>query len=88
MPSMMNSQEIGRAMNVLQGVILLATVAGVFMSIGAATKLLEHNSASIDELKGITTDLVKSQVLSAANDQQHGRMLEDLSRRIDRLEEN
>lgn len=83
----MSQQQVSRAMNLLQGVILLATVAGVFMSIGAARNLLERNSQSIDELKGITTDLVKSQVLSAANDQQHTRDLASLSLRIQRLEE-
>ena len=83
----MSQPDFNRTMNLLQGIILLATVAGVFMSIGAAKNLLERNSQSIDELKGITTDLVKSQVLSAANDQQHTRDLASLSLRIERLED-
>jgi hypothetical protein len=82
----MSQGQINRAFNLLQGFILLATVAGVFMSIGAAKSLLEHNSQSIDDLKSITTDLVKSQVLSSSNDQQHQRILDDLTKRLDRLE--
>lgn len=82
----MSQADFNRTMNLLQGIILLATVAGVFMSIGAAKNLLERNSQSIDELKGITTDLVKSQVLSAANDQQHTKDLQSLALRIERLE--
>ena len=82
----MSQAEINKAVNLFQAVILFATVAGVFMSIGAARNLLDQNSRSIDDLKGITTDLVKSQVLSSSNDQQHQRMLDDISRRLDRLE--
>jgi hypothetical protein len=83
----MSQAEINKAFNLLQGFILLATVAGVFMSIGAARNLLDQNSRSIDDLKGITADLVKSQVLSASNDQQHEKMLDDIVERLNRLEQ-
>ena len=68
----------------------VATVAKHFPGHGGSDRLPDEEVAtvdkSIDELKGITTDLVKSQVLSAANDQQHTRDLESLSMRIERLE--
>ena len=83
----MNQPDASKILGLLQAFILLATVAGVFMSIGSARHLLEQNKSSVDELRSITMDLVKSQVLSASNDQQHARMLADLSDRIDRLEQ-
>ena len=76
--------DISKIVSVLQAVILLATVATVFMSVGAARSLLEQNTESIDELRDIASDLVKAGVMSAANDERHDAMLSDLKGTVER----
>ena len=45
------------------------------------------NSLHISELRSITQDLVKSQVLSEANDASHSDTMDELKRRLEKLEE-
>lgn len=78
--------DFSKVVSVFQSVILLATVATVFMSVGAARSLLQQNTGSIDELRDIASDLVKAGVMSAANDERHDAMFTDLKGRLDRLE--
>ena len=80
------SVDTSRILNLLQSVVLLTTVGAVFMSVGMSKQTLEQNSRSIDELQNIASDLVKFQVLSAANDENHIGMLRDLARRLEKLE--
>lgn len=70
----------------LQTIVLSATAAGIFLTIGRRDQILAMNSSHIAELRQISTDLVRSQVLSEANDQNHAVVLEDLKRRIESLE--
>jgi hypothetical protein len=70
----------------VQTIILTATAAGIFLTIGRRDQVLAMNSSHIAELRQISTDLVRSQVLSEANDANHGIVLEDLKRRIEQLE--
>ena len=46
----------------------------------------ERQDRDLTELRGIVSDLVKAQVLGAANDQKHGEMLASVIVRLDRLE--
>jgi|TARA_R110001583_G_scaffold87981_9_gene228770 hypothetical protein len=71
---------------VLQMIILAATAAAVFVSIGRRDQLVTTNSLHILELREISQDLVKSQVLSEANDANHGVRLQELKYRLERLE--
>ena len=80
------SVDTSRILNLLQSVVLLTTVGAVFMSVGMSKQTLEQNSRSIDELQNIASDLVKFQVLSAANDENHIGMLRALARRLEKLE--
>ena len=57
---------------------LAATAAGVFLSVGRRDRDIEHNSTSLLELRSISMDLVKSQVLSEANDSTHTKTLNNL----------
>lgn len=82
----MKQQDVSRLINLAQGFVLLCTVAGIFMSIGAAKNVLEQNSGSIDELQEIASDLVRAQVMSTATDDTHSKAIADLLRRVDRLE--
>jgi hypothetical protein len=70
----------------VQTIVLSATAAGIFLTIGRRDQILAMNSSHIAELREISTDLVRSQVLSEANDQNHAVVLEDLKRRIENLE--
>ncbi len=72
--------------SVVQTLVLTATAAGIFLSVGRRDQEILTNSNHIAELRTIATDLVRSQVLSEANDSNHSLVLEDLKRRIDRLE--
>jgi len=73
---------------VAQTLILTATAAGIFLTVGRRDKEISFNGQHIAELRQITTDLVRSQVLSEANDSSHDRAISDLKRRIERLEGN
>jgi len=70
----------------LQTVILVATAAGIFLSLGRRDQVLAMNSSHLAELRVIASDLVKSQVLSEANDNNHTIVLNDLKRRLEQLE--
>tara|TARA_R110002012_G_scaffold158753_3_gene320289 strand:+ start:261 stop:521 length:261 start_codon:yes stop_codon:yes gene_type:complete len=70
----------------LQTLILVATAAGIFLSLGRRDQVLAMNSSHLAELRVIASDLVKSQVLSEANDNNHAIVLNDLKRRLEQLE--
>lgn len=78
----------GRVVNVMQTVVLLATVATIFMSVGGARAQITNNSEDLKELGGVAQDLVKAQVTSSSNDVRHFDMLSELRRRVDALERN
>ena len=63
---------------VLQMIILAATAAAVFVSIGRRDQLVTTNSLHILELREISQDLV--------NDANHGVRLQELKYRLERLE--
>lgn len=71
---------------ILQTIVLTTTAAGVFLMIGRRDQVIENNLNHISELRDISLDLVKSQVLSEAYDSNHANALADLRRRIERLE--
>ncbi len=71
----------------IQTFVLVATAAGLFVTVGRKDHFVEMNGVHIGELRDITQDLVKSQVLSEANDSTHAFFLEELKNRIQRLED-
>lgn len=79
-------QRVSAVTGVLQLVVLCLGVGGIFFTIGLRDAALEEATSEISELKGISSDLVKAQVLSQAKDGEHDRILQDILRRIDRLE--
>ncbi len=72
---------------VVQTIVLTATAAGIFLTVGRRDQEITFNTERIVELRQISTDLVRSQVLSEANDQNHAAALDDLKRRIEKLED-
>ncbi len=71
---------------IIQMIILTATAAAVFVSIGRRDQIVTTNSLHISELREISQDLVKSQVLSEANDSNHAVVIRELKYRLERLE--
>lgn len=73
--------------SVIQTIVLIATASGIFLTLGRRDKEITYNSAQLYELRLISRDLVKSQVLSGANDETHSETLRELRRRIEKLED-
>jgi len=71
---------------VLQLAVLIVGVGGVFFTIGVRDAALDDALSEVSELKSISSDLVKAQVLSSAKNSEHDRMLTDILRRLERLE--
>lgn len=69
----------------VQTVVLCAAAAAVFIQMGRRDQMMTINSLHISELRSISQDLVKSQVLSEANDLKHSELLADLKRRVENL---
>ena len=90
--SILNSKEgnclkINAVTGVLQLIVLILGVAAIFMMIGSKDAQLQEAISDIDKLQTITADLVKAQVYSSAKDGEYDRVLQDILRRVDRLEE-
>ncbi len=85
----LTSNQVIRFQTLIQAltfITLLAGTASVFVMIGQRDATIEHSQARVNELWDITQELVKSQVLSVANDGDHERQLDDLKARIVALE--
>jgi len=70
----------------LQLVTLIAGVGGLFVHIGHRDQQLVSLARSVDELKSIVADLVKTQIAATTNAANSQRLIDDLSRRIEHLE--
>lgn len=79
-------QRVSAITNVLQLVVLVLGVGGLFYTIGQRDNTLAMVASEVSDLKSISSDLVKAQVLSSAKDGEHDRILQDILRRLDRLE--
>jgi len=82
----LNDQNSNRMWSILETVILVGAASAVFLAIGRRDQVIETNAFHIGELRSIMTELVKSQVLSEANDGQHAIKMQHLEGRINRLE--
>ncbi len=82
----MQQQNATRLWQILETVILIGAASVVFLTIGRRDQVVDTNSFHIGELRSIVTELVRSQVLSEANDSTHLRHMNKLEERINRLE--
>jgi len=71
---------------VLQLLVLILGVGGLFFTIGTRDEMLKDATEEISDLKSISTDLLAAQALSQTQNAKHGQMLIDILRRIDKLE--
>ena len=86
----MTSQSIDwpRVASIGQTIALLITVGGIMMTVGQVKAQIEANTKAIVELSDVAQDLLKAQVTTTANDVRYLEMLNELRRRVDKLERN
>jgi hypothetical protein len=74
---------------ILQGVqtlVLLGSIAAVFMTIGRRDATLDAQGERLKELAAITSDLAKTVGTLSATDREFGARIDSILLRIDRLE--
>lgn len=81
------SLKISNVTGILQLVVLIIGVGGIFFTFGTREEVLNSLESDVSELRAISSDLVKAQVLSQAKDGEHDRMLQDILVRLARLEQ-
>jgi len=79
--------QMQMAISVLQLVVLVIGVGGVFVTLGRKDAILERQDRDLTELRQISMDLVKAQVLGATNDSRHHDAIGALGIRLERLEQ-
>ena len=85
----LTSNQVVRFQTLIQALTLFTLLVGtasVFVMIGRRDATIEHSQERVNELWDITQELVKSQVLSVANDGDHERQLDELKARVYKLE--
>jgi|TARA_R110000803_G_scaffold64444_3_gene125432 hypothetical protein len=85
----LTSNQVVRFQTLIQALTLFTLLVGtasVFVMIGRRDATIEHSQERVNELWDITQELVKSQVLSVANDGDHERQLDELKARVHKLE--
>ena len=83
----MENSKSNEFLQVTQMVILFAAAAAVFLNLGRRDEKLEFVSMQIDELRLVSQDLVKAQIIGSADDRSHELILRDLRDRLKRLEQ-
>lgn len=70
----------------LQTIMLLGSIAGVFLTIGRRDATLDGQGDRIRELATITSDLARTVSTLSATDREFGARIDAIQTRIDRLE--
>jgi hypothetical protein len=70
----------------LQTIMLLGSIAGVFLTIGRRDATLDAQGDRIRELATITSDLARTVSTLSATDREFGARIDAIQTRIDRLE--
>ncbi len=79
---------IALAINAAQLLTLLVALAVLGSRFGVASERLNRNQSDIQELRSIVADLATASVAGNTMDVTHTRTLDELRRRIERLEIN
>ena len=78
--------QIATVVQVLQLVLLTATIAGLALTLGRKDASLTRNSEEIRELKDISLDLVRTSIEATGTNRDQDRRLDELRERIIILE--
>ena len=86
----MNSEQHRETLKIVVQFLQLATliigVGGLFLSIGRRDATLDVNTAEIQQLRDIASDLVKTSIQTTTTNREQDRRLEELRDRLDALE--
>lgn len=72
----------------IQTVVLLGSVAGVFMAVGRRDNTIETHGERIKELAQISSDLASAVSSLSATDREHAERLSGIQFRLSQLERN
>ena len=78
--------QVATVVQVLQLVLLTATIAGLALTLGRKDASLTRNSEEIRELKDISLDLVRTSIEATGTNRDQDRRLDELRERIIILE--
>ena len=81
-----SKQNVSNIVQLLNLIVLILGVGGVFMHIGSRDTMLQRNTQDIQEIKGIAQDLLQTQITSTTNDARQFEALSSLKARIELLE--
>jgi hypothetical protein len=70
----------------IQTVVLLGSIAGVFMTIGRKDQAMDNQADRLKELAAITADLARTVSTLSATDREYAAKIDSIQSRIDRLE--
>jgi len=86
----MNSDQHRETLKIVVQFLQLGTlvlgVAGMFLTIGRRDATLDVNTAEIQQLRDIASDLVKTSIQTTTTNREQDRRLEELRDRLDALE--
>lgn len=82
----LSKSNLNSIIQLLQLVVLIFGVAGVFAHIGSRDNQLETNTKEIDEIQSIAKDLLEAQITSVSNDAQIFEALQGLKDRVLKIE--
>ena len=85
---MTNKKDLTAILNLLQVIVLVLGLGGIFIQVGHSNATILHNTSELTDLKEIVQDLAKSQIESVSSDSRHAAEIDALRNRIDRLEDN
>jgi hypothetical protein len=77
---------LGSTIQMLQLVVLIIGVAGIFLTIGRRDQVLEQNQTQVSDLRLICSDLARVVGSLSISDASQTEQLRSIDQRLDRLE--
>ncbi len=81
-----NQTALGSTIQMLQLVVLIIGVAGIFLTIGRRDQVLEQNQTQVSDLRLICSDLARVVGSLSISDASQTEQLRSIDQRLDRLE--
>lgn len=81
-----NQTVLGSTIQMLQLVVLIIGVAGIFLTIGRRDQVLEQNQTQVSDLRLICSDLARVVGSLSISDASQTEQLRSIDQRLDRLE--
>ncbi len=81
-----NQTALGSTIQMLQLVVLIIGVAGIFLTIGRRDQVLEQNQTQVSDLRLICSDLARVVGSLSISDASQTEQLRSIDARLDRLE--